>query len=215
MAGHRAAMALGQQYASALAEAPVRLARGGIDCVQPVAAVEEDAVGVAAAPVGDAAVLEAPRSHPLASSPVGLGIEDPQLGARLCVKGRHAHLHGGEVEDIADHYWRRLERARPSPVLLQGFLIRLPLPDDLEFADIGGRDLVSMGVLGMCRPGADMPPFGHAGRFLSTCEGAGDESGGRDESLHGRRSVWEREPGLTAWSSDVPPGSDSKRPANR
>ena len=57
-------------------------------------------------------------SQPCAPGPafVGPGIENPEHVARLCVESRHTRVHGRQVQHIADHDGRCLERAGPGRV---------------------------------------------------------------------------------------------------
>ena len=72
-----ASVALCQQNASARAEAGVQRTGRGIDSVEAVAAVEENAFGAVLAPICDTAVFESTRPRTLGPSFVGFGIECP------------------------------------------------------------------------------------------------------------------------------------------
>ena len=184
MAGHRAAMALGQHNASAFAEAGIQLTAPGVNGIQAVAAIEEDARFASAAPVGDATVLEAARSRTLGSTFVGLWIEGPQLDARLRVEGRHSGVHSREVQNVAHHDGRCLEWSRPGPILLQWLLVRLPLPDDFQTAYVGNRDFLGRGILGVRLIGPDVPPFNRRRRLLGTRENGRQDGEWRKKPSH-------------------------------
>ena len=85
-------MSLGEQDAAAIAEVRVRFTSRGVDGIQPVAAVEEDARGVPVAPVGNAPVLEAGRSRADRSTLVCSRIEGPAFRIRLGVEGSQWRL---------------------------------------------------------------------------------------------------------------------------
>ncbi len=188
VAGHRAAVALGQHDAAAVAEACVRFAGRGIDRVQPVAAVEKNPCLVPVAPAGDSPVLETTRHRAPGAAYISPGIEDPQRSARLRVESRHARVRRRNVQDVPDHDGRCLELARPGAVLLEGHLVRRPLPDDLQFVHVGDRDFPGRGILGVRLVRADVRPLDHGARVPGIRKGGGNEGGERKGS-GGNRSL--------------------------
>ena len=78
---------------------------------------------------------------------------------RLAAGGIHgdsiAARPGREVENAADH------QGRDFPVMVGEFaeVVGVPLPGDLEFADVGGVDLIERGILGRTGVAAVEEPF--------------------------------------------------------
>jgi len=182
------AVSLGQHSAATDAEVGVQITSCGVDRIQPVAAIEEDAFAVPVAPVGDAAMLEPGRPGADRSALVGLRIERPEFSARLGIEGRHPRVHRGQVENAIDHDRSGLERTRPRLVFGERSLAGFPRPGDLQLADVVDRDLIGGGVLGVRLIRSDERPAG-CGWFLPACDCAQNQSGGDKQGLHGTRST--------------------------
>lgn len=92
-----------------------------------------------------------------------------------------------------------LEGTRLGTVLVEGLLVRLPSPDDLQFADVGGRDFVGRRVLGVRLVGAYKRPPDRGVRLMGARDGGGGYDGNRDnQTRHERDSDWELGLGSTA-----------------
>ena len=107
-----------------------------------------------------------------------LGVVRPHRLAGGGIDGRHLRHLGGDVEQAAGHDRHHLELARAHGGVGFGDLLRdrLPLPSDLELAEVGAVDLVERRVAVAAGVASERGPVagGHARLDVGGLLGNGD-----------------------------------------
>ena len=139
--GHFVWESLGQDDLTVIAERRHELAALGVDRVELVATIEEDAHVLTVTMDRNAAVLEATRRCPARPALVRPRVERPELRPRSRIQGDHARVHRGDIQGVVDHQRGHLEAPGPGAVFLERKFAGFPLPGDLELVDVLQRDL--------------------------------------------------------------------------
>ena len=119
-----------------------------VELDEPVAAVNQDSqrAGSGVSPCRDAAMHKA---HAVRRLPVAISLRvvSPELAAGRCFECNDAVVRRAQIHDAVNDDRRRLEEAGRSTVFLEWFLVRLPLPGELEAGDVRCVDVRERRIL--------------------------------------------------------------------